>query len=445
MYEGLNYSSTLTPEKSDVPFNLVAPRITVTFRSTTAKAFWLPQLLDTERKVEIYKDDVPADEDECEIYEDKIRINDSLAVDNYRVVKVVYYLQKPEEAGFYDFIGRCRLAVAFGGNASGGTRLFFTGNSEKKGYYYKSELMNPLYVPDNEYEIIGDGCEDITALKKMYGDLMVFTENSVFKMSYNHTNEGTFFSVKELSCEAGCDCPHSVQLIDNRVVFANSKRGVFIIDSTDEAGEQNIKPISGNILKGNGTGLLENNPLSLKKACSCDYDRKYMLFADGKAYIWDYDATPYRESSSYSVAQQRLCWYTYDNVAGSHYVNSDVKLLAFEEKDGVYLYTASDGADNAVESVLESGISECFSPLARKHVTGMSIKLKREEGCEINLSLYGDGEKYYEMKLPVRKKEKEKILLHLPRKALYGFGFCIEGKGEYEIEEIVIEYIEITE
>ena len=75
----------------------------------------------------------------------------------------------------------------------------------------------------------------------------------------------------------------------------------------------------------------------------------------------------------------------------------------------------------------------------------MSIKLKRDEGCEINLSLYGDGEKYYEIKLPEIKNEKEKLLLHLPKKSLYGFGFCINAVGGYEIEEIVAEYIEIKE
>ena len=445
IYDSIYASSGASAKKTDAPFNLAAPRITVIFKTSTTKNFTLPQLLDTGRKVEIYKDDVLVDAEDYELREDKIIMNDVTTTSNSRSIKVVYFLLKPEEAGFYDFVGGCSLATAFGGNAGGGTRLFFTGNSEKKGYYYKSELQNPLHIREDEYEIIGDGCENVTALKKMYGDLVIFTDNSVFRMSYNFSSDNTYFSVKELSCEVGCDCPDSVQLIDNRVVFMNSKKGVFIMDSTEDTGEQNIKPISGNILRGEGFGLLENTQENLISACSCDYDRKYMLFVGNKAYIWDYDVTPFRESASYGAAQGRLCWYIYDGVAGGRCVNVDGNLVGFGLSDRVYLYTYAGGAQKSTRSVLDSGMSECFYPLVRKHVTGMSIKLKRDEGCEINLSLYGDGEKYYEIKLPERKNEKEKLLLHLPKKSLYGFGFCINAVGGYEIEEIVAEYIEITE
>lgn len=445
VYENISPSVSAVHEKNDTPFNLASPRITVTFKSSTANNIYLPQLLDTSRRVEVYIDDVPAEEGKCEIYEDKIYIGGLVLPTGSRVVKVVYFMLRPEEAGYYDFVGKCSLVTAFGGNAGGGTRLFFTGNSEKKGYYYKSELQNPLHIREDEYEVIGDGCENVTALKKMYGDLVIFTDNSVFRMSYNFSSDNTYFSVKELSCEVGCDCPDSVQLIDNRIVFMNSKKGVFIMDSTEDTGEQNIKPISGNILRGKGLGLLENTREELTSCSSCDYDRKYMLFVGSRAYIWDYDTTPFRESSSYSVSQERLCWYIYSGITGDRYVNVDANLVAFGLSDKVYLYTFGGGAQKSMRSLLDSGMSECFYPILRKHVTGMSIKLRRDEGCEINLSLYGDGEKYYEIKLPERKKEKEKIMLHLPRKSLYGFGFCIDAVGGYEIEEIVAEYIEIKE
>ena len=46
--------------------------------------------------------------------------------------------------------------------------------------------------------------------------------------------------------------PGSVQLIDNRLVFANSVGGVYMIASTEGKAEENVKPLSGNV---NGTSL----------------------------------------------------------------------------------------------------------------------------------------------------------------------------------------------
>ncbi len=433
-------------KRTENPFNLAAPRITIEYVRSTSKAYPLPQKLDTSRPVEVYRDDVLCKESLYEVYEDKIRINDDMSYDNYRVVKIVYYLSDLEEAGYDDFIGGCDVITAFGGDTNAGTRLFFTGNEKRKGCYYKSELQNPLYIGSDEFEIIGEGNENITAVKKMYGDLIIFTAGSVFKMGYTLTQDGNYFAVKEISNEAGCDCPGSVQLIDNRVVFASSKKGVFIVDAAGDTGEHNIKPISGNILKGAGLGLLDNDKKLLTSSCGVDFGRKYYLFVGNRAYIWNYDMTPFRESSSYSAAQNRLCWYMYDGIQGNYFAGAGTRLVSLYDNDGVYILSFFDDfISSYTETDFKSGISECFLPLVRKHITDMSIKLQRKTSTELTLTLYADGKRYYEAKLPMAKKQKEKLLLHLPTKALYGFGFEIRGKGEYEIEQITADYIEISE
>ena len=432
-------------KRSDVPFNLCAPRITFRIDNTAGANINMPHGIDTTRPIEVYENDVLTDTSEYSVSEERVHFinHGSLSL---RDVKVVYYLLRAEEAGFDYSLSNSNIGVAFGGNSNGGTRLFFMGNSNKPGYYYKSELLNPLYVSEKEYEIIADGCENITAVRKMYGDLIVFTERSVWKMGYNFTQDNTYFTVKEISNETGCDCPGSVQLIDNRVVFANSKKGVFIVDSTEDTGEQNIKPLSESILKGGGTGLLDNEKGVLTKATSCDCDRKYMLFAGGKAYIWDYNATPFRQSSDYRAAQERLCWYIYDDFGEGNFFNLDGKFVSFVEgESGVNAVFYSKGTGREMQSLFESGNSECFYPLTRKHITDMTVKLCRGDGCELHLTLYGDSEKYYETVFPQKRKDKEKIRFHLPQKALYDFAFSISGKGEYEIEEITADFIMISE
>lgn len=445
IYESCVANVRYSGKRTELPFNLLAPRITVSYSQCTNRTFILPQNADVTRGAVVYKDGEEMPSDEFELHEDYLEISDGHGAVN-RLVSLSYFVSEPEKMEFENVISDCELVADFGGNAEGGTRLFFTGNKNKKGYYYKSDFLNPLYVAGDGFEIIGNGSENITALKKMYGNMIVFTEQSVFRMGYTLDKDGSFFSVKELSSEAGCDCPDSVQLIDNRVVFANSKKGVFIIESTGENGEQNIKPISGNILKGNGMGLCDIPTEALKKAKSIDFDRKYMLFADGKAYIWDYDEAGFSGSSNYSRAEERLKWYVYDGILGSEFVEVDRSLLSFDETDGVRIFWFNeDVKESDCEGVFYSGNSVLFAPKKRKHVYSMSIKLSRSENCDITLGFFGDGEKYYETKLPKCKKNKEKIIMKLPKKALYDFAFSIKACGEYEIQDIAFGYYEIKE
>lgn len=444
IYESVVSSVSGSGKRTENAFNILAPRIKVSYLKGTGRDFLLPHNADVSRGAEVYKDGVKLEDNEFSLSEHKVEIRDSLSYTNERQVTVAYYVSTPSEMGFENVISDCTLAVDFGGNATGGTRIFFTGNRNKKGYYFKSGFLNPLYASADEYEIIGNGSENITALKKMYGNLIVFTEQSVFRMSYTLNSDGAFFSVKEISSEAGCDCPGSVQLIDNRVVFANSKKGIFIVDSTEENGEQNIKPISGNIMKGRGMGLCDIPSEALKKASSLDFDRKYMLFADGKAYIWDYDASGFSGSTNYSRAQERLAWYIYDGIRGSFFAQADRRLVSIEESDAKLHVFEPGIADENCTGMFYSGNIKSLGFGQRKHVCTMGIKLCRKDNCDAVLSLFGDGEKYYETSLPRTNREKERIVLRLPRKALYDFGFSISASGEYEIEDITFDYYSIN-
>lgn len=438
LYENLAPTNT-SPKLLDVPYNMLAPRIEAQYRLSESLSFVLPVEADLSRKVEIYEDDVLVDPSICTIEEKLVYIYHSKYVDS-RVVKIVYYVKNDSDIGYDGFIAGCRVAASFGGDVNGGTRLFFTGNDEKKGHYYKSELQNPLFVPSDEYEILGNGSENVTCLKRMYGDLMVFTQRSVFRMAYNLSNDGPVFTVKEISSGIGCDCPDSIQLVDNRVVFLNSEKGVFIVDSTENTGEQNVKPISKNVLKGNGTGILDNDKNSLENAWSVDFDRKYMLFIGSKAYIWDYDESGFVDTGNYSKAQERLIWYIYDGISGEVFFETRSGLACIT-KHNVQLYGFDKSMDKSdVVCRYVSGIVSEMYPFSKKFVTDVSLMLKKNVNSAYTLSLYADGKKYYEVVLPQGQGGKEKIILKLPKKELYGFGYEISGSGEIEIEHMLFDY-----
>ncbi len=443
VHAGISGSGT----RLDVPFNALAPRITVVYSENKVKYYNLPCALDTSRPYEIYSNSKLVDNSTCTVTEDLITLPDLFLYGSDVVITVTYYLKNPEEEGFVRAIEGCNLVCDFGGKSSGGTRLFFTGNPDYEGRYYKSDFQDPLYCASDNFETIGDGSSNITALLKMYGNLMIFTENSVYKMSYTLNQDGAFFSTKQISDYVGCDCPDSLQLIDNRIVFLNSKKGVFIVDSTDDAGEHNIKPLSGNVQKGEEYGLMSIDAQSLKSASSADFDRKYMLFAGDRAYIWDYDKSAYYDSNSYSKAQSRLCWYIYDSLEGKSFCTLGGRLISFaQETDGISLceYPVAEASAN-FEGVLESGNIEVFADGKRRFITGMGIRLSGCENCSIRLTFFADGEEYYSKTVSAEGLSKQKALFSLPRRALYNFGFKLTATDVCAIDGIEFFSREINE
>ncbi len=213
-------------------------------------------------------------------------------------------------------IAACRVAVPFGGEAAGvygGTRVFVMGNADYPRSYWHSDLGHHMgggmrYFPDTGEEYLDQNNQPIAAAAKMGGELVIFKESSIFTVGYSFDGQDAYYPVKECHSTIGCDMPGSVQLIDNRLVFAHSKKGVHMLVSTDNALENAVKPLSANI----DALLLEED--SLAQACSADYGRYYWLCAGGHAYLWDYEQTPYYNYADYERAQRRLSWYRFDNI-----------------------------------------------------------------------------------------------------------------------------------
>jgi len=222
-------------------------------------------------------------------------------------------------AGNKHKITGCRVAVPFGGEASGvygGTRVFVMSHPDYPRSYWHSDLGHHVgggmrYFPDTGEEFLDQNSEPITAAAKMGGELVIFKESSIFKLGYSFDGEDVFCPVRECHSAIGCDMPGSVQLIDNRLVFAHTKSGVQMLVSTDNEVEDAVKPLSANI----GALLLAED--GLENACSVDSGRYYWLCAGGRAYLWDYEQTPYYNYADYEQAQRRLTWYRFDNICAN--------------------------------------------------------------------------------------------------------------------------------
>ena len=211
-------------------------------------------------------------------------------------------------------IAKCKYGTAFGGEAAGvygGTRAFLMGNPDYPYHYWKSDLSSVggvTYWPDTNEELLDSNSEAITGCEKMAGNLIIFKEDSRYAVGYSFDGEDVFYPVVELG-PIGTDAPGSIQLIDNKLVFFNSKSGVHIMTSITNQSESAVKPLSANI------NSLLLNEANLTTAVSVDYDQCYWLCVNGYAYIWDYGATPYYNMNDYDKAQRRLAWYRFDGIS----------------------------------------------------------------------------------------------------------------------------------
>ncbi len=419
----------------DVAINMISPKIRVRYKETTIMHAKFPLEPDFTRPIRVFNADTELSEEEYTISETRVTLSNGLDTNR---IELEYFVKNHDDIGYDDSFYGCVVVNTFGGAVGGGTRIFFTGNETKKGYYYKSELQNPLFVPSDEYEVIGDGCENVTALIKMYGNLVILTEKSVYLMSYTLNESGAVFSVKQLTDAVGCDIPDSVQLIDNRVVFCNSERGVYIIDSATDNGEHNIKPLGANILKGAGIGFLDNEKESLKNCKSADFDRKYYLFVGDRAYIWNYDESSFVDSGSYSTAQKRLIWQIYNGLISGLPCNFGNSLEIFSLSERAFY--SFDGDSDNVNFLYRSEKCDFGKSDTRKYVNSLSIMLASEEQNEIDLTVIADEKEYYKRKINVCDK-KLRIKIPLPKKQLYDFSVCLSGEGSVKLYSMSAEYM----
>jgi hypothetical protein len=218
------------------------------------------------------------------------------------------------QTGFADRIKKCTINALFGG--ANDTRVFVSGNPDFPNQMWRSGLYDATYFPENGFYKIGSDREKITGFAKQYDYLVIEKENSKGNMQYQLSDSGVVtFPIKPINDQIGTTAPKSIQIIDNNPVSLG-KTGVYMLVSSNVRDERNIQHISESV-----DAQLLNEP-NVKNAISVDYDRKYWLVINNKAYVYDY---PIGE------------WYLYDNIPASCFLESD-GILYFGGEGLVYKF-----------------------------------------------------------------------------------------------------------
>ena len=168
----------------------------------------------------------------------------------------------------------------------GGNALFWSGSTQ-----YGTDLT---YFPFSQYSVTDD---EITGLAEQYDQMFVFQRGRIGKVKLE-TPEVNGRNVMSLAYSGvndkiGCDLPHSIQLIENNLTFANASGGVYQILSSSAAYENNIQCVSDKI---NGSDIRPGLLYDLRVAgratvCSLDDGKRYWLSVNGHVWLWDYSVS----------------------------------------------------------------------------------------------------------------------------------------------------------
>ena len=221
----------------------------------------------------------------------------------------------------------------FGGGAQGiygGLHLFMGGNTNdsEKSLVIWSDFNKPLYFSENAYAYVGNTSQRVTAFGKQGDALVIFKENETYATRYSSVDNATsaddvanfaiidvsasevVFPMIQVSGFIGCDCPETVQMCRNRLVWTHSSGKVYTMVSANQWSERSILEVSAMVEK-----KLANEKYYLSRASAADWNGCYVLATINKIFLMDYESYGYANVSSYakdSDAQTLIPWWVWE-------------------------------------------------------------------------------------------------------------------------------------
>lgn len=241
----------------------------------------------------------------------------------------------PNDRANYEKVLNMTFSEWFGGGSEGiydGTHLFIGGNSSEseKSLVCWSDFDKPLYFSENGYAYVGDRAQRVTAFGKQGESLIILKERETYATEYSGSGK-PLDAEKIISGEAkstdsleitfpmvqvhgfiGCDCPKTVQLCRNRLVWAHSDGKLYTLVSANQWNERSIFEVSAMVER----RLKSYSADALKGALSADWEGHYVLSLGDRFYLMDYNSYGYANVTSYSKnddAQLHIPWWVWDN------------------------------------------------------------------------------------------------------------------------------------
>lgn len=207
-----------------------------------------------------------------------------------------------------DRINKCTIHSFYGGQND--TRLLLSGQDS---IFYRSDVNNLGYFPENYYQSVGDTEEKITGFVTQYDYCVILKENSIWHTRFELLADGkSVYITKPLNNQYGCVNGNTIQLIENTPMFL-SRKGISVVNQTQLRDERNVEVIS-----------YKANELILKETVSyfrsIDFDNKYILANKNVMYIYDYICNCFYV---WKFETDKFCIESLTEINGELYIGTD--------------------------------------------------------------------------------------------------------------------------
>ena len=275
--------------------------------------------------------------------------------------------------------GTGALCVVMGGSLAQPNAYFWNGNHA---------AMDAAYFPMTQYQLAGSADDAITGFGKQQSYLVIFQTESVGRTSLStETVDGRVtvdLPYTPINDRTGCDLPWSIQLVENNLVWCNTRQGVHFLRDSSSAYENNIECISRKVNGSSARLGLLHDVRTGAVTCSFDDGHRYWLCANGHVWAWDYELSHQKDPS----------WFYWTGIHGIAYASEQERVYHL---DGCGRLTRFERAyadySQPIRKLYRFAVQYFGTYDALKNVNSVIITSRSDTNAEIRMTYLTDYER----------------------------------------------------
>ncbi|MBQ9746815.1 MAG: hypothetical protein IJW21_08345 [Clostridia bacterium] len=358
---------------------------------------------------------------------------------------IIVKLRLRGESGVGAEIAKCReLLFAPAGSEifpakDGGHGVILYGGAEEK-LFAAAALTGEMYAP-REKLLLAQNTEKITSVLRYSENFLVFSPHYIRKMILSESEEGIFSCTMEnFKYDMGCDIPGSAVCADDKIIYANSRAGVFYINRFGFTEKDMSRHVSANIETGEN-GLLVCPEAELEAAEAAVCGGKYFLRVGDFFYVWDFAHAVPSASTAKAEEERKLRWFMYSGLPCRKILGADGEMLYFlTEEHELAGVSSATSLSSSAESYFRSR-EYALAPFSAATVWKLSLSLAAKENCTVRL--YFDGEEGSTKYTLTPEAEQSTLCIVRPEaRKCRRFAFSVHSFGGMRLDGTQVEWLE---
>ncbi len=237
-----------------------------------------------------------------------------------------------------------------------------------------------------------ENSENITSVLRYSEDYLIFSPNFIRKMTVTEDEAADIrfnIAVENFKYDVGCDIPKSAVCTDDKIIYANSKAGVFYLDRFGFSQRDMSRNVSANIEEGeNGLFSLDEKVLKNAQAVICG--GKYYLFAGDVFYVWDFKYCVPSSSTEKLSESVKMRWTLGNAVSCKRIVGEDINEFYFvTERDELANFSSREEPEGEAQNCFYRSAEQKLAPFGEAVIFKLSLSMSLQKSAVVRC--YFDG------------------------------------------------------